>query len=342
VEAGSKIQIRMSVMENMISVIVPAYNVEKEIIRCLDSLSAQSYPNLEVVVVDDGSQDGTAEILDRYSAEHANIRVFHQENGGVTSARLRGVREAKGEWIGFVDGDDEVEPQMYDHLVQNALKYDARISHCGYRLVFPDGREKCFYNTGTLFQNDRIEGLRELLTGRMIEPGLCNKLFHRSLLTSFLEDGKMDMGIRINEDLLMNFYLFKAAERSVFEDFCPYRYLVRETSATRRGLSSKTMHDLIKVREYILEDIPKELENQAKCNYIGACVGVCSSIARADSREYKTEYRDAVRRIKEHLNWFPLLGRKLQIYVLLILCLGRFYGVLYRFYFNNLSKKPYD
>ena len=329
-------------MENMISVIVPAYNVEKEIVRCLDSLSAQTYPNMEIIVVDDGSGDETAGILDRYSADHANVRVFHKENGGVTSARLRGVREAKGEWIGFVDGDDAVEPEMYEHLLANARKYEAQISHCGYKLIFEDGRERFFYNTGMLMHNDRIEGLRELLTGAVVEPGLWNKLFRRELFSVLLDDNKMDMSIRINEDLLMNYYLFREAKQTVYEDFCPYHYYVRRTSATRSGVLKRTLHDLIKVKELILADIPAELEKEAKRGYIGACVGVCSSIARANSGAYEAEYRDAVRRIRERLDWFPLLNRKLQIYVLLILCLGKFYGAFYRFYFNNLSKKPYD
>lgn len=329
-------------MENRISVIVPAYNVEKEIVRCLDSLCAQTYPDLEIVVVNDGSRDGTAGILDRYSADHENVRVIHKENGGVTSARLRGVQEASGAWIGFVDGDDEIDPDMYERLLANALKYHAQISHCGYRLIFEDGRERFFYNTGRLMQNDRIEGLRELLTGAVVEPGLWNKLFHKDLLHSLLDSGKMDAGIRINEDLLMNFYLFREAKQSVFEDFCPYHYLVRGTSATRNGVLKRTLRDLIRVKELILADIPAELEKEARRGYIGACVGICSSIGRANSDAYEAEYRDAVQRIKERMDWFPILNRKLKVYVLLILCLGKYYGSFYRFYFDHFSKKPYD
>ena len=118
-------------MNELISVIVPVYNIAEDLPNCLDSILAQTYPNVEIVAVDDGSSDQSGEILDRYAETYPNIRVIHKENGGVTSARLRGVREAEGEWIGFVDGDDVIETDMYERLKNNAVKYDAQISHCG-------------------------------------------------------------------------------------------------------------------------------------------------------------------------------------------------------------------
>ena len=113
----------------MISVIVPAYNVEKTIKRTLDSILKQTYSELEVVIIDDGSTDHTGKIIDWYQKKYPKkIRVFHVPNEGVTAARMRGVRAAKGTWIGFVDGDDEIDPDMYEKLLKNALKYHADIS----------------------------------------------------------------------------------------------------------------------------------------------------------------------------------------------------------------------
>ena len=93
-----------------ISVIVPAYNIAPWISRSLDSLLAQTHRDLEILVVDDGSSDNIRAILEEYTAKHTNIRAVYKENGGVTSARLRGVEEATGDWIAFMDGDDYVEP----------------------------------------------------------------------------------------------------------------------------------------------------------------------------------------------------------------------------------------
>ena len=105
-----------------ISVIVPAYNIAPWISRSLDSLLAQTHWGLEIIVVDDGSSDNIRDVLASYCEKYSNIRSIHKENGGVTSARLRGVAEATGDWIGFMDGDDYVEPQMYARLLENALE----------------------------------------------------------------------------------------------------------------------------------------------------------------------------------------------------------------------------
>ena len=118
-------------MENLISVIVPVYNVASWLPRCLDSILAQTYKNLEIVIVDDGSLDHSGCIADEYAKTYPEkICVIHTENKGVTAARLRGVREASGSWIGFVDADDEIESDMYAVLWNYAIQYQADISHC--------------------------------------------------------------------------------------------------------------------------------------------------------------------------------------------------------------------
>ena len=123
----------------LISIIVPVFNLEHELSRCLDSILAQTYDHIEVLVVDDGSRDGSEAVIRRYAERDHRVKPFFQKNAGVTAARLHGVAEAAGAWIGFVDGDDEIEPDMYERLLQNALNYQADISHCGYRMCFPDG-----------------------------------------------------------------------------------------------------------------------------------------------------------------------------------------------------------
>ena len=103
----------------MISIIIPAYNIQDYLGATLDSVLAQTYENLEIIVVNDGSRDNTADVIDSYAARDRRIKAIHKENGGVTSARLRGVAEATGAYIGFVDGDDYIEPQMYARLMEN-------------------------------------------------------------------------------------------------------------------------------------------------------------------------------------------------------------------------------
>lgn len=159
-------------MNEKISIIIPVYNLEKYIKRTAESVLKQTYTNIEVIIVDDGSSDESWKIIQKIADKDNRVIPIHQENGGVTSARLKGVRRSTGEWIGFVDGDDEIESDMYEILLNNAKKYNADISHCGYQMIFEDGRVNYFHNTGCLVQQDRTTGLKDLLDGSLVEPGL--------------------------------------------------------------------------------------------------------------------------------------------------------------------------
>lgn len=249
-------------MEEKISVIIPAYNIEQYIGTCLDSVINQTWTNLEIIMVDDGSTDDTVKITEIYAKKDHRIKVIKKENGGVTSARLTGVQEATGEFIGFVDGDDIIESDMYERLLKNAQNYHADISHCGYQMVFPN-RVDYYYNTGRLVQQDGKAGLKDLLEGSFIEPGLWNKLFHKTLFHSLLHKFCMDLSVKNNEDLLMNFYLFREANSSVFEDFCPYHYLVRKGSATSAKLNIHRLLDPLKVTEILAKETEDNTELQS-------------------------------------------------------------------------------
>lgn len=238
-------------MKDLISIVIPAYNIGDHLAGCLDSVLAQTYTNLEIVVVNDGSTDHTAQVMGTYAAKDSRVKAVHKENGGVTSARLRGMAEATGDWVGFVDGDDILEPTMYERLLGNAVKYHADISHCGYQMVFPDGRVDYYYNTDRVVEQDRPGGLYDLVTGEFVEPGVWNKLFSRSVCTRVLQNGVMDPTIRINEDLLMCYYMFREAERSVYEDICPYHYVLRKGSAATSKLNEHKLKDPLRVLDIL-------------------------------------------------------------------------------------------
>ena len=183
-----------------ISVVVPVYKVEDYLDRCVASIVSQTYYRLQIILVYDGSPDGCGALCDAWAEKDSRITVIHKENGGVTSARLRGIEAAAGEYNTFVDSDDYIEPDMYTRLLHNARAHDAQISHCGYRMVFPNGRVDWYYNTGRLVEQDHEVGLRDLVEGKFVEPGLVNKLFRTALFTDL--DRRMDASIKINEDAL--------------------------------------------------------------------------------------------------------------------------------------------
>lgn len=280
----------------IISIVVPAYNVEKYIVNTIQSICAQTYQEIEIILIDDGSTDRTSDILDKLSLQDRRIKVIHKENGGVTSARLRGVEEANGEWIGFVDGDDYIEPHMYEMLLKNALEYDAYISHCGYQMVFPS-RVDFYYGTGRLAKQDKKTGLKDLLEGSFVEPGLWNKLFHKTLFHSLLHEGKMDLSIKNTEDLLMNYYLFRNSDRAVFIDECPYHYIVRKDSAANAKLNRNKLEDPIKVMKIIKEDssdmpeIHKIAEEKLFEKYVNIAVMSCK-----ENKDLIKPFRKSIRK----------------------------------------------
>lgn len=240
-----------------ISIIMPAYNIASELARSIESVLAQTYSNIELVVVDDGSTDKTPKILDYYSEKDQRIVAIHRKNGGVFSARMEGVAASTGEYIGFVDGDDVIDERMFEILLCNALENSADISHCGYQMVFPKGRVDYYYGTGKKVIQDTRTGITDLISGEFIEPGLWNKLYSRELFNAIAKLD-LDYSIKINEDLLMNYYLFKSSKRSVYEDECLYHYMIRANSAATSRINSNKLCDPIKVLKIIVADMGVE------------------------------------------------------------------------------------
>lgn len=326
---------------NLISVIVPVYNLENELPRCLDSILAQTYTNIEIIVVDDGSKDGSAEVLRHYAELDKRIKLIFQNNSGVTSARLRGVAEASGNWIGFIDGDDEIEPGMYERLLRNALEYGAEISHCGYQMVFADGRVNCFHNTGYFAKQDRTIALRELLSGTRIEPGLWNKLFHKNLFHSLIQDDVMPLDIKINEDLLMNYYLFSEAKQTVFDDWCPYRYIVRSTSASRAKLNHYQIYDPIRVKAIIRQTVEEDIQADAQQAYVNTCINIYHTLINAGT-EYRKDMKNVFDLLGKEKKTFHLLKKKRAMMAWMITNIPVGYRTIYWIYCRFFQKKNYS
>lgn len=306
-------------MDALISVIIPAYNIENYLSKTLDSVLAQTYRNLEIIVVNDGSRDATAEVIDSYAARDHRIKAVHKENGGVTSARLKGLHVATGQYIGFVDGDDYVDPQMYELLMRNLTAHHADISHCGYKMVFPNGKIDYYYNSGRIVTQEDLQGCTDLLDGSFVEPGLVNKLYRRELFDGLEE--WIDSSIRINEDLLMNFYLFRQAKLSVFEDVCPYHYVLRRGSAATSRVNEHKLKDPLRVQHLLYEET-KEIPQWNRTVERRLMYQLVSSAALGlgDQKEMIKPFRKAARKELRQRLWKTLKGNacssKLKVMVL--------------------------
>lgn len=318
-----------------ISVIVPAYNTGRWLTRCLDSLLGQTYENLEIIVVNDGSTDDTRNILDAYARGKPRVKVIHKENGGVTSARLRGVEAAEGDWIGFMDGDDLAEPDMYRHLYENARGAD--ISHCGHQVIFPDGRVEYVHNSGVRRVQDHLTGLRDLLDGGQVESSLCTKLFRRELFIGL--PAWMDPSIKNNEDLLMNYYLFSRARTSVYEDFCPYHYLLRAGSASYNQLHEHSLFDPIRVRQRILEACEPEMKQDARVALMRNCLFAYGQLSLNPDRKYD-DFRSRVRGLlAEQKGYFPLLSGRNRLLANMIRTAPWSFHMAYRLYVKCFQRE---
>ncbi|QDP85817.1 glycosyltransferase [Chryseobacterium sp. SNU WT5] len=214
-------------MNNLISVIIPVFNSAQYLERCLDSVISQTHRNLEIIIVNDGSEDRSAGIIEQFSVRDQRIIAIHQENQGVSAARNAGLAIANGDYIGFVDADDEIYADMYEFLSHNLEKYEADISHCGFELVKEDETIK-FHDTGIVLVQNKIEALKELLAGDRVEPSTCNNLFKREILKKI----RFAVGVKINEDLLFNIEAFNNAQKTVFEDVVKYKYHHNPVSAS--------------------------------------------------------------------------------------------------------------
>lgn len=184
----------------LISVIIPVYNVEKYLHRCLDSVIAQTYQNLEIICVDDGSIDESGRICDQYAVRDARIKVIHQENQGLSAARNRGLDAAEGEYIAFVDSDDYILEDMYKKMLDKLLNYNVDLCVCQWQYEFSDGRQvvKRKNIDPTIYgRKTSLEFARFLYMGNY-ENGVVvvawNKLYRRALLDKIRFEG------RIHED----------------------------------------------------------------------------------------------------------------------------------------------
>lgn len=214
-----------------VSIIVPVYNVRTYLSPCLDSLSSQSFTDWECVLVDDGSTDGSGEVCDRYAAGDPRFRVIHRPNGGVASARASGVREAAGDYLWFVDGDDLAHPRFLEEMTAAARSGDFPILGCRVLPFYGDPPQPGSAGACQIWEGE--EAIHHLLHDKALDYGLYNRLFRRDVMVPEF----LDNGFKYNEDLLANWYALERTGRMAFLDFGGYFYRQVEGSASRKKLT---------------------------------------------------------------------------------------------------------
>jgi len=224
-----------------ISVIVPVYNVEPYLRRCVDSILAQTMKNLEIILVDDGSTDNSGAVCDEYAKKDSRIVVHHKPNGGLTSAWKRGVELASGDYAGFVDSDDWIDPDMYERMLALALREEADVTVCGLVFDFEDSkipkREEISNFKKEVYDRKALTELFPTLIndgyffGRTLQPARVTKLFRMELLRENMK--YCHERVALGEDMQITFpVLLDTQKLCVVQDFYPYHYWINNRSIT--------------------------------------------------------------------------------------------------------------
>ena len=280
-----------------ISVIVPFYNVENYANRCINSIVNQTYKNLEIILVDDGSKDSSGIICDEWKDKDSRITVIHKQNGGLSDARNEGIKYTTGEYIAFIDSDDFIDKDMFEVLYNNIKETDSQISVCKYIQVEEDEKFKFIKSKEKTIYSKR-EAIEELLSEKKITNHAWNKLYKKELFKTI----RYPKG-RNFEDIGTTYKLFSECNRIVYSPCECYAYIVRGNSITG-NVSEKSLFDqvfLVKERyEYI--DKKFDLKNDNLINRIYFIYRYHMSICKFLNKEvyYKKEIINEYKFFKEN------------------------------------------
>lgn len=212
----------------LITIIVPVYKVEKYLDRCVQSIVDQTYTNLEIILVDDGSPDNCPKMCDEWAKKDKRIKVIHKQNGGVSSARNAGLNVAKGLFIGFADPDDELSPKMYEKMLLSMESDNSSITICGYEVRYPNGITKIANSYENGKKNDFSIVSEELYIHRLF-PVVWNKLYKRNIIG----DVRFNEEISIGEDVIFNMDIIKKGIKTSIVEEALYFYYQNDGSLTR-------------------------------------------------------------------------------------------------------------
>lgn len=255
-------------MDDLLSIIVPIYNIDQYVGFCIESLIKQTYRNLEIILVDDGSTDRSGALCDLYRSKDSRIKVIHKENGGLVSARKAGVQIASGSYIGNVDGDDWVEPDFFEVLHRAAVKAEADIVCAGYSRDFFDQHVKCTNNIlDGIYEGD---GLEKLYTQMMAEDdcftiGVTTYVWNKLFKTDIVREVQLavDEGITIGEDSAVTYPAMLKAKRVYVCDNSSYHYRQREGSMLKIQDNFDVEREKIKrMYEYLEKVFAKDERNE--------------------------------------------------------------------------------
>ena len=318
----------------LISIIVPVYKVEKYLEKCVKSILKQTYTNLEIILVDDGSPDKCGQLCDELAKVDNRIKVYHKENGGLSDARNYGVERANGEYIGFVDSDDYIHESMYEKLYEAIKKSGTLIVECGLTRVYKNTLRPHYEGEDYFLILDKQGYLKEYLENRRLYGSAWCKLIHKDLAKKI----KFPIG-KIYEDAFYTLELLNNVEKYTLISGNYYYYYIRENSITTRPFSSKDM-DYIeimeKIRDYTLSNFPIYKE-KLLVRLTFAYISIFNQLIVTENYKQRQEYkilREKLKDIRFKIITNKKAPKNLKIAVLLLSINER----LYKFILSKYKK----
>lgn len=283
----------------MISVIVPVYNTGKYLKKCIDSILTQTYPELEIILVDDGSTDGSPSICDEYAEDDPRVKVIHQENKGLSAARNAGMRAANGEYLTFVDSDDYIEADTYEKVMDAFSLHHPDLVFFREKEVDLSGKTIRINGktpTNTVLRGTQKDAL-DLVIGCLVN-GVCDKVFPKSTIDGlFFEEGRM-----YGEDFWFNLHMLPKVETMACVDSIQYSYVSNQDSVTHASFNSRTFDQMYfkdKVAAYVQQQFPDYARICRKRAYLSRLY-VCRPIIRERlERNYAKELAEIRRYLKD-------------------------------------------
>ena len=255
-------------MEPLISVIVPVYKVEEYLDRCVGSIVDQTYKNLEIILVDDGSPDNCPQICDRWAEKYERIKVVHKENGGLSDARNAGMPIATGEIISFVDSDDWIEPDMFEKMISRMKEDSSDVVSCGVNWVTEEGKLLKCVSVEKNEVLDIVSCMNEIINDNKLKQHVWNKLYKTEIIKHIaFEKGKY------HEDAFWSYQVFGKVNRVSLMRDSFYNYVQRKNSIMGNGYSARRLDGLDAFEKqciYVKNYFP-ELYDNALYVYIGSC-----------------------------------------------------------------------
>lgn len=281
----------------MVSMIVPVYNAGFYLNPLIYSVLTQTWNNLEVILVDDGSTDGSADICDAAAKQDSRVRVIHKKNEGQSAARNAGLAIASGEYIAFADHDDLLHPRMYEYMMEAMQQYDTQVCACDFRNVNQQDMDAiCFdMEQPSVSVVEQQEWLHDLFKPTWRTP-IWNKLYHRSVLAD-IHFG----AFRLGEDNMLSYQVLKKAGRTAFVHMPLYFQRMHGDNFEFTGIRYFT--DLLRAKETILRDVkscfPEEYSRFQKL-FLYECVRIYNSYVDIANPQYAPQQEETMKLIKRN------------------------------------------